>query len=295
MYHGAGLSSSGAADGHALWQPGSNPRRKWRRDPLAELFTDPVMHKLIASALANNRDLRVAALNVEVARSQVQIDRAALLPSIDLDAEGSGTHLPGGLYSTQSSGPVTYHQMSTSLGVTAWELDFFGRLRSLRDQGLEQYLATAATQRATQISLIAEVASSYLSLCSDNELLALAQETAKSQQDSYDLTKRSYDGGVASEQDLVQAETSVRTAQADIASYSRQVRQDVNALALLVGSDLPPDLLAGARLQKAWHFPATPAGLPSDLLTHRPDIIAAEHTLKAANANIGAGGVLPQH
>jgi len=251
-------------------------------------FNDPVMHKLIASALANNRDLRVAALNVEVARSQVQIDRAALLPSIDLDAEGSGTHLPGGLYSTQSSGPVTYHQMSTSLGVTAWELDFFGRLRSLRDQGLEQYLATAATQRATQISLISEVASSYLSLCSDNALLALAQETAKSQQDSYDLTKRSYDGGVASEQDLVQAETSVRTAQADIASYSRQVRQDVNALALLVGSDLPPDLLAGARLQKAWHFPATPAGLPSDLLTHRPDIIAAEHTLKAANANIGA-------
>ena len=251
-------------------------------------FTDPVMHQLIASALANNRDLRVAALNVEVARSQVQIDRAALLPTIDLDADGTGTHLPGNLYSTQSSGPVTYHQMSTSLGVTSWELDFFGRLRSLRDQALEQYLSSAATQRATQISLIAEVASGYLSLCSDNELLKLAQDTAQSQQASYDLTRRSYEGGVASEQDLVQAETSVREAQADIATYSRQVRQDVNALALLVGTDMPPGLLAGARLQKAWHFPATPAGLPSDLLTHRPDIIAAEHTLKAANANIGA-------
>lgn len=251
-------------------------------------FTDPVMHRLIASALANNRDLRVAALNVEVARSQVQIDRAALMPSVAFSGGDDVTHLPGNLYSTQNSGSVTYRQMNTSLGVTAWELDFFGRLRSLRDQALEAWLASAATQRATQISLIAEVASGYLTLCADNELLKLAQDTAQSQQDSYNLTKRSYDGGVASEQDLVQAETSVRTAQADIARYSRQVRQDVNALKLLVGTELPPDLMAGAHLQKAWHFPATPAGLPSDLLTRRPDIIAAEHTLKSANANIGA-------
>lgn len=251
-------------------------------------FTDPVMHRLIASALANNRDLRVAALNVEVARSQVQIDRAALMPSVAFSGGDDVTHLPGNLYSTQNSGSVTYRQMNTSLGVTAWELDFFGRLRSLRDQALEAWLASAATQRATQISLIAEVASGYLTLCADNELLKLAQDTAQSQQDSYNLTKRSYDGGVASEQDLVQAETSVRTAQADIARYSRQVRQDVNALKLLVGTELPPDLMAGAHLHKAWHFPATPAGLPSDLLTRRPDIIAAEHTLKSANANIGA-------
>jgi multidrug efflux system outer membrane protein len=132
------------------------------------------------------------------------------------------------------------------------------------------------------------VASGYLSLCADNELLKLAMDTVKSQQDSYNLTKRSVDGGVSSEQDLVQAETSVRTAQADVASYTRQVRQDVNALALLVGTNLPSDMLANARLNKDWHFPATPSGLPSDLLTRRPDIIAAEHELKAANANIGA-------
>ncbi len=251
-------------------------------------FTDPVMHQLIASALANNRDLRVAALNVEVARSQVQIDRAALLPSVALSGSQTATHLPANLYSTASTGPVTYQEFNTSLGVSAWELDFFGRLRSLRDQALESYLATAATQRATQISLISQVASAYLSLCADNELLTLAQSTVKSQQDSYNLTKRSVDGGVSSEQDLVQAETSVRAAQADVASYTRLVRQDVNALALLVGSHLPADMLAKARLKKDWRFPATPAGLPSDLLTRRPDIIAAEHTLKAANANIGA-------
>ncbi|ROR13220.1 NodT family efflux transporter outer membrane factor (OMF) lipoprotein [Erwinia sp. JUb26] len=145
-----------------------------------------------------------------------------------------------------------------------------------------------ATQRATRISLISQVAAGYLALCSDNELLKLAQSTAQSQQDSYDLTKRSYEGGVSSEQDLVQAETLVRIAQADVATYSRQVRQDVNALTLLVGSGLPADLLAGASLKKEWNFPATPAGLPSDLLTHRPDIIAAEHQLLSANANIGA-------
>lgn len=253
-----------------------------------DFFTDPVMNGLIARALVNNRDLRVAALNVEVARSQVQIDRAALLPAVDLNAGGTGAHLPANLYSTQSGGAATYHQFDTSLGVTAWELDFFGRLRSLRDRSLEQYFSLAATQRATQISLIAEVASGYLSLCSDNALLQLAMDTRKSQQDSYELVRRSYDNGVSNEQDLVQAETSVRTAEADVASYTRQVRQDVNALALLVGSDLPPGLLDNARLLKDWHFPPTPAGLSSDLLTHRPDIIAAEHTLKAANANIGA-------
>ncbi|WP_413729890.1 efflux transporter outer membrane subunit [Sodalis sp. RH22] len=251
-------------------------------------FTDPAMHQLIGLALANNRDLRVAALNVETARAQFHIDRAALLPTVDLSASQTAEHLPGNLYSTQSSGPVTYHQYDASLGVTSWEMDFFGRVRSLRDKSLESYLSTEATQQATQISLIAEVATGYLTLCSDNELLLLAQQTAASQQQSYDLTKRSYDAGVSTSQDLAQAETTVRSAQADVAQYTRQVRQDINALRLLAGTGLPAGLAEHARLNKEWRFPATPAGLPSDLLTRRPDIIAAEHTLKAANANIGA-------
>lgn len=282
-YHRPALPVAAHYDQQGKAMAGNGADIRWQN-----FFTDPVMHKLIALSLANNRDLRVAALNVDVARSQVQINRAALLPSVDMSASQTSAHLPGNLYNTSSSGPVTYHELNTSLGVSAWELDFFGRLRSLRDKALESYLATAATQRATQISLISEVASSYLSLCADNDLLQLAQDTVKSQQDSYDLTKRSFEGGVSSEQDLVQAETSVRSAQADVATYTRQVRQDVNALRLLVGTDLPSDMLANARLKKGWRFPATPAGLPSDLLTRRPDIIAAEHTLKAANANIGA-------
>ena len=284
-YHRPSLPVAGhyAGQGQGSHLSGNGADIRWQN-----FFTDPMMHKLIVQALENNRDLRVAALNVEVARSQVTVARSALMPSVDLNAGETAAHLPGNLYNTGPGGGITYHQFDANFGVTAWELDFFGRLRSLSHSALERYLATDATQRATRISLISQVAASYLSLCSDNELLKLAQSTAQSQQDSYDLIKRSYEGGVSTEQDLVQAETLVRIAQADVATYSRQVRQDVNALTLLVGTDLPADILAGASLKKEWNFPATPAGLPSDLLTNRPDIIAAEHTLLSANANIGA-------
>ncbi|MEG3134341.1 efflux transporter outer membrane subunit [Rouxiella sp. T17] len=254
----------------------------------SQFFNQPDMKQVITLALANNRDLRVAALNVDTARATFQIDRAALLPTLNATGGETATHLPGGLYSTQSTGPVTYQQYSAGVGVSAYELDLFGRVRSLRDQGLETYLATEATQRATQISLVSQVAEGYLSLAADNDLLKLAIDTASSQNNSYELTKRSFDQGVSNSQDLAQAETTVRSAQADIAQYTRQVRQDVNALTLLVGTQIPQQLLQNASLNNNWNFPATPAGLPSDLLTRRPDIIAAEHTLKAANANIGA-------
>ncbi|ADU70443.1 efflux transporter outer membrane subunit [Pantoea sp. At-9b] len=256
--------------------------------PWQNFFADATMRNLIQLSLDNNRDLRVAALNVEEARNDVTVQRAALMPSIDATASQTSAHEPGNLYNTKTTGPVTYHELNAGLGVTSWELDFFGRLRSLRDQAQETYLSTAATERATRISLISEVATAWLTLCSDNDLLHLAQSTAQSQQDSYRLTKMSYDGGVSSDQDLAESESTVRAAEADVASYTRQVRQDVDALRLLVGTDLPVSLLSHASLDANWQFPATPAGLPSDLLTRRPDVMAAEHTLKAANANIGA-------
>lgn len=256
--------------------------------PWQNFFNDATMRQLIDLSLQNNRDLRVAALNVEQARASVQIDRAALLPSINATASQTSAHEPANLYNTQSTGAVTYHELNAGLGVTSWELDFWGRLRSLRDQAQETYLSTEATERATRISLISQVASAWLTLCSDNDLLHLAEQTVESQQKSYDLTKISYNGGVSSDQDLAQAESTVRSAEADVASYTRQVRQDVDALRLLAGTDLPATLLKNATLDSNWQFPQTPAGLPSDLLTRRPDIIAAEHTLKAANANIGA-------
>ena len=256
--------------------------------PWQSFFTDAGMRQLIALSLQNNRDLRVAALNVEQARATVQVNRAALLPSISASASQTSAHEPANLYNTQTTGAVTYHELNAGLGVSSWELDFFGRLRSLRDEAQEQYLSTAATERATRIALIAQVASAWLTLCSDNDLLHLAQQTAQSQQKSYQLTQLSYRGGVSSDLDVAQAESTVRSAEADVASYTRQVRQDVDALRLLAGTDLPADLLKNATLNSRWDFPPTPAGLPSDLLTRRPDIIAAEHTLKAANASIGA-------
>lgn len=253
-----------------------------------QFFSDPALRRLIQMALDNNRDLKVAALNVEKARAQYGVQRAALYPTVNATADQTSTHLPGNLYQTQSSGPVTYHQYEANLAVTSWELDFFGRVRSLRDEALESYLSTEATSQATRISLIAEVASDYLTLCADNDLLRLASSTAMSQQESYRLTRRSYDLGASTEQDLAQAETSVKSAEADVAKYTRQVQQDANALRLLLGTELPARLADNASLNKNWRFPALPAGLPSDMLTRRPDIIAAEHTLKAANANIGA-------
>lgn len=253
-----------------------------------QFFNDPALHQLIQLALDNNRDLKVAALNVEKARAQYGVQRSALFPTVNATADQTSTHLPGNLYQTQNTGPVTYHQYEASLAVTSWELDFFGRVRSLRDEALESYLSTEATSQATRISLIAEVASGYLALCADNDLLRLSGNTAESQRQSYNLIKRSYDLGASTGQDLAQAETSVKNAEADVAKYTRQVRQDANALRLLLGAELPAHLADNASLNKDWRFPDLPAGLPSDLLTRRPDIIAAEHTLKAANANIGA-------
>ncbi len=256
--------------------------------PWQNFFTDATLRNLIQLSLDNNRDLRVAALNVEEAQQGVTVQRAAMMPSISASASQTSAHEPANLYNTKSTGAVTYHELNSGLNVTSWELDFFGRLQSLSDQAQETYLSSAATERATRISLISEVATAWLTLSSDNDLLHLAQRTAQSQQESYRITQLSYNGGASSAMDLAQAESTVRAAQADVASYTRQVRQDVDALRLLVGTDLPATLLSHATLDAHWQFPATPAGLPSDLLTRRPDIMADEHTLKAANANIGA-------
>jgi len=247
-----------------------------------QFFSDPALHQLIQLALDNNRSLQVTALNVERARARYGVQRSALLPTVSAGASQTSKHLPGNLWETQSTGPATYQQY------TSWELDFFGRVRSLRDQALETYLSTEATSQAARISLIADVAIGYLALGADSDLLRLARNTASSQRESYNLTKRSYELGDSSAQDLAQAETSVKSAEADVAKYTRQVQQNVNALRLLLGTELPAGLADNATLNNNWRFPALPAGLPSDLLTRRPDIIAAEHTLKAANANIGA-------
>lgn len=254
----------------------------------SDFFTDPVLQRLIALSLENNRDLRVAALNVESAQAQYGLSRANLMPTVDVNLNKTAEHLPGNLYSTQTSGPVTYQQYEGNLAVSSWEMDFFGRLRSLRDEALENYLAYDATRQATQLSLIAEVAEAYITLCADADLYRLAIATAENQQNSLKLTSTRFQAGTVTEQDVLQAKTTFTSAQADIAKYDRQRRQDANALSLLLGTTLPDDVYQNATLSQRWVFPQLSSGLPSAVLLRRPDIMAAEHSLKAANANIGA-------
>ncbi len=236
-------------------------------------------------SLENNRDLRVAALNIEAYRAQYRIQRADLFPAVDASFDGSRQRLPADLSQTGSS--MISSQYGATLGITSWEIDLFGRLRALRDQALEQYFATEEARRSTQTSLVANVANAYLTLRADQAQLQLTRDTLGTYQKSYDLTKRSYDVGVASALDLRQAQTSVESARATLAQYTRLVAQDQNALVLLLGSGLPADLPQGRGLGDEL-LATVPAGLPSDLLQRRPDILQAEHQLKAANANIGA-------
>lgn len=254
--------------------------------PWQEFFVDGKLRKLVALALENNRDLRVAALNIERSRAQYQIRRSDLMPKINADASATYQRL-----AEDFSGlgiPLTIHQYNVGLGMSSYELDMFGRVRSLKDQALEQYFATGQGRRSVQISLVAEVAANYLALAADRERLKLAQETLASQQASYRLIRSRYDAGVSSALDLNQAQTSVDRARVDIARYTTFTAQDVNALNLVVGSKVPADLLPSALSETLTALKDLPPGLPSDVLLGRPDILQAEHLLKGANANIGA-------
>lgn len=255
-----------------------------------EVFTDPALQQVIALSLAHNRDLRVAVLNIEKARAQYGVQRAGLFPTVSASGGQTAGRTPAEL--TQTGRAVTAHNYSATLGFSAYELDLFGRVRSLNAQALEQFFSTAEARRSTQISLVAEVATAYLTLASDRDRLALARSTLESQNDSYRLSRRSFDLGMASALTLSQAQTSVETARVDVERYTGQVAQDRNALVLLAGTELPesllPTALPDASAAEASPLARIPAGLPSDLLQRRPDILQAEHDLRAANANIGA-------
>ncbi|MDE1140492.1 efflux transporter outer membrane subunit [Paraburkholderia tropica] len=244
-----------------------------------DYFKDPRLQKLIALALDNNRDLRVAALQVAEYEAQYRITRAALAPTID--AGGSITN-------TRTDGAIS-HSNTASVGTTSWEIDFFGRLRSLKRQALENYLSSEASRTSTQLTLVADVATDFLQLQSDEALLKVATDTVAADQSTYDLTVSMMKIGSASLQDVREAQTSLASARASVASYTRAVAQDRNTLSAQIGCALPDDLDGGPTLLDSDAlFADVDAGAPSDLLTRRPDIIEAEHTLKGANANIGA-------
>jgi multidrug efflux system outer membrane protein len=252
--------------------------------PWQDFFADPRLQGLLGTALANNRDLRVTALNIEQARAQFQVSRSAQFPA--LNGIATGTRQPSVL-----NGEL-YNTFQVGLGVSAWELDFFGRLDSLKQQALARYLATEEAQRSAQISLIAAVASGWYTLLADDELLEITRQTLATRDDSVRLTKLRLENGVSSEIDFQLASSLAENARASYAQQQRTRLQDENALALLLGAPVPSSALAApqglGRLDNARALPDLPVGLPSDLLTERPDIRAAEQQLIAANANIGA-------
>jgi outer membrane protein, multidrug efflux system len=251
-----------------------------------EFFLDPQLRQLIATALDNNRDLRVAILNIERYRAQYQIQRAAQWPQLDGNAAADRQRLPEQLSGTGSA--KTFDQYTIGLGVSSYELDFFGRVRSLKEAALQQYLATLEAQRSAQISLIAGVASGYLNLAADREKLQLAQETLTAQRDSFEIIQKRFNVGITSELELQQARTQVEAARVDVARYTTLVAQDENGLTLLVGAPIEPELFATKLDDSLLAEGKIAPGLSSEVLLRRPDVLQAEEQLKGLNANIGA-------
>jgi multidrug efflux system outer membrane protein len=246
-----------------------------------DFFVDPKLEEVIAQALANNRDLRVAILNVEKARAQYRVQRADRVPSVD----ASGALVRSGGDSLPVAVTETY---TADLVVTEFELDLFGRVRNLSQAALERYFAQEENRRSAQLTLVAEVASAYLTLAADEEQLRVAQATLQTREESHALTEKRYELGAISALDLNQSLTQVESARAETARFAGQVARDVNALNLLVGRTVAPELLPAAFDQPVTGLAALPAGLPSEVLLRRPDVLAAEHVLRAQNANIGA-------
>lgn len=252
-----------------------------------DFYSEPALQRLIAQALEHNRDLRAAILNIEAARAQYGIRRADELPSIGAGASAARQRVPGDL--SPSGRSTISEQYQVDIGVTGFELDFFGRVRSLRDAALAEYLATEEARRAAQIGLVAQVAGAWLSQRAAAEQIALLESTITSRERSLALVRLRHDAGVASELDLRQSEGLLEGARAELAEARRIGLQARNALELLVGQPLDDAQLRGAApLDQTGLGPALSAGLPSELLVRRPDIVAAEQRLRAANANIGA-------
>jgi multidrug efflux system outer membrane protein len=290
-----------------------------------DFFVDPRLQRLIALSLRENRDLRTAVLDVAQSQAQFRVQRADLFPSISLTGSGSyqglsnsgligtggssgtsassattsATGTGTGTSTTASAGASTsatpsgssggtFRYFTAGVGFSSYELDLFGRLRSLTRQAFENYLAQRENRRAEQLTVISTVASDYIAVLSDQQQIAVTQDTLRAQRDTVALTQAEFDHGATTLLTLRQAQTSVATAEANLAQYQRQLVTDQNALVLAVGAPLPDDLPPPAPLGAQTLLVDLPAGLPSDLLTRRPDILKAEHTLRGAYADIGA-------
>ncbi len=266
----AGPASASAADGLG-----------WR-----QVFGDPRLQALVALALEQNRDLRVASLNVELVRAQYRIQRGQQLPQVGASAGGTVQHTPADLSPSGRAG--TSEAWSVGAGVTGFELDLFGRVRSLSEAALEQYLSTEEARRSAQLALVAGVASQYLAGRAFEEQVTLARETLEAAASALALTRRLAEAGRVSELDLRTAEAQVETARFNLAAVEQQRARAENALTLLVGGPLPAGMPPPSPLDEGQVVAELQAGLPSEVLVRRPDVLAAEHALRSANAVIGA-------
>lgn len=253
-----------------------------------EFFTDPRLRDLIALALDNNRDMRIALARVEEARAQYGIADSDRLPTFGVGGTATHTRNPESLRMGGPDSPSVSRTYMAGAAMTTFELDFFGRIRNLSEAVRRQYLATAQAQRTVHINLVSQVAEAYFRLRTAQQLQALMEKTLESREETYRLVKARYDTGVASALDLQQARGQVETVKADQQAMRRVEAQALNALQLLVGAPLPDDLPPPAVFGRDQVLASIPVGLPSDLLVRRPDVIAAEHALIGANANVGA-------
>ena len=263
-----------------------------------EVFADPRLAQVIDQALANNRNLRVAAANIEAARAQFRIQRASQLPQIGVVA--GGTRFDNGTAnqnrnqdvdignSPTASRATAGSRYSADVSTTAFEIDLFGRLQSLSDAALNRFFSTEAAARATRLTLVGDIADAWLTYATDRSLLTLAEETAANARERVKLTRLRLDGGIAPRTDLRQAEQILATAEADIAAQTTLLAQDVNALQLLVGAPVDEALLPRSITDAGEAVKTLPAGLDSTILLRRPDVMQAEFDLRAANAEIGA-------
>lgn len=250
-----------------------------------EFIANDQLAQVVQLALDNNRDLRISTLNIEKARAQHGVARAERLPHLNASVSQSAQRVPD-RQSPTGAASIT-RQYSGGLGVPAFELDFFGRVKNMSESARLQYLATEEARRAQQISLVAEVANAWLTLAADQEHLRLAEDTLKNQQITFELAKRRFESGATSGLDMYEAQTSAEAARNDDAIYRAQVAADINALSLLAGAEVPAALLPRGSLQQVTQLADLPAGVPSAVLQQRPDVLEAERTLQAANANIG--------
>jgi len=276
---------SGAAQAESPAAPAGAPAAKAATElQWPQYFADARLRAVLERALQNNRDLRMAALNVERAAAMYRVQRSQLSPTFGIQAAGQITRIPERMTDEDAE---TSEQYTVEVGFMSWEIDLFGRLRNQKTSAREQYLATDETRRAVHTSLVAAVAATWFSLAADMERLKLAEATIEAQTATRDLIRASRDAGVASDLDLSQAESQVEAARASRAENAGAVQIDRHTLDLLAGAPVPADLLP-AGLENLPDLPELAAGVPSEVLLARPDILAAEHLLRAAYADVGA-------